>query len=586
MTQTVSISTQFNNYYHGGMKAMTTNATKRRRLESNGSEASGVSTQTQLTDLSGSSPDDNSGSNLRRNSDKSDSNSTGKNYSTMPEMSSNCKCDAVVRERMFASRKESGHRVSFSLGDSNLDNEENNGPFEQFGNSGRKCNNQHTIPISRPRQYSENNEDTVNKTCCKSPLNHYVSMPYTPNATECECSSCFDRTQNIAREHLQSTDPELTFRKSLSVRSLPDIQFNGIPFQYPVSNQRQVSKTPLDTVVNFNETRAGKYLHTVFKNQSQHKPRSLKSGALETIYSGDTPSSTFDNRPFHTMPGVDQSFGNSEPRYEMVEGNSSQPRLDSPVSSKQSSESSRSEKCLSCNKFTVLVILNVVLMLLIVPAVTVYVSVIVGNKLVSEPGQMNKTCVSCSVLDIFDSHEELGLEKRPGDLCCLKADTNLVDFIIKTRRVTPTSIKAEDEEIYHGRPILELKSVDLDDRKVRWNPRGLMRGGLALNDSHKIEFNKPGYYFVSTELAFKPNSQEILQAEFTFFGNENKDNSKDKPLRSKSETLRNQPNDSRYNSQCSFVDFFSAGSHLYVKLDHVEGLLEKDAKILIFFLGN
>ncbi|XP_052214489.1 uncharacterized protein LOC127833343 isoform X3 [Dreissena polymorpha] len=567
------------------MKAMTTNATKRRRLESKVSEASGFSTQTQLTDLSGSSSDDNNGSILRRNSDKSDSCSTEKIYSAMPEMSSYCKYDALNRERMFATRKETGQQVAFSLGDGNLDNAENNGPLEQFSNSGRKCDYQHTRPISRPRHLSDNNANKVNYTGYNPPMHHGVSMPYTPNATECKCSSCFDRTQNIARELLQSKDPELTYRKSMSVRSLPDIHFNGIPFQYPVSNHRQVSKTPLDTVVNFNETRAGKYLHTMCKNQIQHTPRSLNFGTLETIYGGDTPSSTLENRPFHKMPGVDQSVeSNKDPKYEMVEGNSSQPRLDSPVSSKQSSESSRSEKCFNCNKFTVLVSLNVVLMLVIVSAVAVYVSVIVGSKLVSEPGQMNKTCVSCSVLDSFDIHEGLGLEKRPGDLCCLKADTNLVDFIIKTRSVTHTSIKAEDEEIYHGRPILELKSMGLDDRKVLWNPRGLIRGGLTLKDSHKIEFNKPGYYFVSTELAFKPNSQGILQAEFTAYGNP--DNSKVKPLRSKNETLITQPNDSRYVSECSFVDFFFAGSHLYVKLDHVEGLQKEDGRILIFFLGN
>ncbi|KAH3811794.1 hypothetical protein DPMN_140209 [Dreissena polymorpha] len=150
------------------------------------------------------------------------------------------------------------------------------------------------------------------------------------------------------------------------------------------------------------------------------------------------------------------------------------------------------------------------------------------------------------------------------------------------RVASPTYTEAEDEEIYHARPILQLESMGLggdnNNRTITWSHNhGLIRSGLALKDNHKIEFKTTGFYFISTELAYKPYSTGILQVGFTVFGNQNKDNSKDISLRSKSETLRNQLNDSRYVSECNFVDFFTTGSHLYVKLHNVEGLQKEES---------
>ncbi|XP_052214494.1 uncharacterized protein LOC127833344 isoform X3 [Dreissena polymorpha] len=178
-----------------------------------------------------------------------------------------------------------------------------------------------------------------------------------------------------------------------------------------------------------------------------------------------------ENRQLPQRPGIDQTVQiYSDPSNEMVKSKSCQPLIDSQVSSKHSSESSRSDKCFICNKVAVLIILNVVLILDNLSAVPVYLSV--GGQIVSEQGptamlvqqqppQINKTCVSCSVLNEFSDHGKLGMEKGTDDLCCLKADTSLVEFIIKMRVASPTYTEAEDEEIYHARPILQLESMGL-----------------------------------------------------------------------------------------------------------------------------
>ncbi|KAH3811790.1 hypothetical protein DPMN_140206 [Dreissena polymorpha] len=420
------------------------NATKRHRVESDVSAASGLSTQTQLIDLSGSSLDNNSVFDLRRHSDNSDNNISAKNNSEIPEIPSNFKFDDRKREIMTATKRGSAQRVSFSIDDGDIDNEEMNGPCEgQCCNGGRIYKYQHTRPMSRPRRFSENNANTINYTGYNTPMHHSVSMP-------CECASCYERKHNIVRDLLPNNGAEPTYRKSHSVRSLPDIQ-NGIPLKYPVSNHRQMSETPLDCFVTLNETGGEKYIHKVFKNPSQYNPKSKNFREMETIYSGDTPSSTLENRQLPQRPGVDQfAQSYSDPSNEMVKSKSSQPLMESPVSSKHSSESSRSDKCFICNKIAVLVILNFVLILVIVSAVPVYLSVMVKGQTVSEqvpaavpvqqqPHQMNTTCVSCSVLDKLDDLRKLGMEKLTDDLCCLKNDTNLVDFIIKlkmTRYIT------------------------------------------------------------------------------------------------------------------------------------------------------
>ncbi|KAH3811796.1 hypothetical protein DPMN_140211 [Dreissena polymorpha] len=204
-----------------------------------------MSTQTQQTFMSGSSFDNNTVFNLRQNSDNSDTNITAKNNSVIPEIPSNFNFNVRKRERITVTKRGSAQRVSFSIDDGDLDNEEMNGLCGPCGNGGRIYQYQHTRPFSRPRRFSENNENTINYTGYNSPMHHSVSMPYTQHTIDCECSSCYERKHNIGRDLLPNNGAAPTYRKSPSVRSLPDIQ-TGIPLLYPVENHRQMSETPLD----------------------------------------------------------------------------------------------------------------------------------------------------------------------------------------------------------------------------------------------------------------------------------------------------------------------------------------------------
>ncbi|KAH3811804.1 hypothetical protein DPMN_140219 [Dreissena polymorpha] len=150
-----------------------------------------------------------------------------------------------------------------------------------------------------------------------------------------------------------------------------------------------------------------------------------------------------------------------------------------------------------------------------------------------------------------------------------------------------SDVTVPDDENNHGRPIIQLQSRDLEGRFVRWHAENgdqtFRRPGLRLLDDRKIKFEKDGYFFVSTKLAFNASDQGIIRAQFTVMVKEETDKYF-KPFCEQNETLSNQYG-GRYVSDCNFVHHFTSGSLIYVQLDHVEGMQKNDGKIMIFYLG-
>ncbi|KAH3811800.1 hypothetical protein DPMN_140215 [Dreissena polymorpha] len=424
------------------MSCKETNGTKRRRYESSTSEASRMSTNTQMTDLSlGSSQDDNNVFNDRRESVISDTNNA--KLFDLPIVDRQSNMNNGTRAKRIAMRKTHGPQVVFS-------NDETDGPSEQTRYQHYPFHNGHREFIIKPtprfprQRYASNTEGSTNTDLHPNEeplLHHSRTVPYQMQPQEC---TCCERQQQLAhQQHVRQYDHQQTYTKSPSVRSLPDSYIHNVRMNNQVYPQRRNSGVPIETVFTLKETVDGTYLHPVCRMTNVRSPRSHSFDILDTIPSGDSAGSTLEKRPLPLRPVVDPSDQRfSVAYYEPVKEYIQALVLPS-VSSKGSSESSRSRKCFSCNKFLVLVILNALLILVIISAVPFYLFVVVGGQPIQEGPQQtsvqsqqqhrNRHCVHCSVLKGFENLDEIGVERKSEDanLCCLKAETSIVEFILK-----------------------------------------------------------------------------------------------------------------------------------------------------------